>query len=185
MTSQDFEHQNLVFKWSCLSFMKLTQSAVQQNFEKLFLVNIKANGKGQMAIFNKTISKNSLLNFDTNYVQEIDPCAYLVVLSLPSIFPNIEWVISKNCKIFDTTKIISNLVAIFLQSCCFLPCFEIYFRFFQYLILFFYLDHLILHPSSTVSFVMWGFASWIRGSDPAILTFVPGNSDGVPLYFSG
>ena len=66
--------------------MKLTQSAVQQNFEKLFLVNIKANGKGQMAIFNKTISKNSLLNFDTNYVQEIDPCAYLVVLSLPSIF---------------------------------------------------------------------------------------------------
>ena len=70
--------------------MKLTQSAIQQNFEKLFLVNIKANGKGQMAIFNKTISKNSLLNFDTNYVQEIDPCAYLVVLSLPCIFPNKE-----------------------------------------------------------------------------------------------
>ena len=33
--------------------------------------------------------------------------------------------------------------------------------------------------------VMWGSASWIRGSGPAMLTFVPGNRDGVPLHFFG
>ena len=48
-----------------------------------------------------------------------------------------------------------------------------------------FLDHLILHPSSTVSFMMWGSASWIRGSDLAMLTFEPGNRDGVPLHFVG
>ena len=31
------------------------------------------------------------------------------------------------------------------------------------------------------SFVMGGSASWSRGSNPAILTIVPGNHDGVPL----
>ena len=35
--------------------------------------------------------------------------------------------------------------------------------------------------ASIASFVMWGSASWIRGSDPAIWTFVPGKHDEVPL----
>ena len=32
------------------------------------------------------------------------------------------------------------------------------------------------------NFVMWRSASWIRGSDPTILNFVPGNREGVPLH---
>ena len=43
-----------------------------------------------------------------------------------------------------------------------------------------FFDH---YPTSKLqaSFVMWGSAIWISGSDPAILTFVPGNHDEV--YF--
>ena len=35
--------------------------------------------------------------------------------------------------------------------------------------------------ASIASFTMWGSASWIRGSDPVIWTFVPGNHDEVPM----
>ena len=49
------------------------------------------------------------------------------------------------------------------------------------LLLLFFGPSLSYIQASIASFLMWGSSSWIRGSDSAIWTFVPGNRDGVPL----
>ena len=58
----------------------------------------------------------------------------------------------------------------------------------EFLIFKCWLNGLFFGPSlsyiwaSFASFVMWASASWIRGSDLAILTFVPENHDVVCMY---